>query len=175
MKALVAFYSHEGQNTVDFNVTQIKKGHTRMVAEMIASITGADILRIVPKEEYPFDYEACCARAKAEHEASLRPEINIPLETLDAYDTVFIGFPIWYRSYPRVITTFIDRFDFSGKKVLPFCTNEEGGFGMADLELSAAVKAKGGSVEMGLSVRGKNADNCEEPVRSWLRRCNVSK
>jgi len=169
MKALVAFYSHEGQNTVDFAVTQIKKGHTRMVAEKIAELTGSDILRIVPKKEYPFDYEACCARAKAEYEASARPEISIPLETLDAYDTIFIGFPIWYRSYPRVIATFVERFDFTGKKVLPFCTNEEGGFGMADLELSAAVKSKGGNVELGLSVRGKNAENCTDAVVRWLR------
>lgn len=173
MKALVAFFSHEGQNTVNFNVTQIEKGHTRVVAEKIADLTGSDILRILPKEEYPVDYEACSARAKAEHEGSLRPEIVIPLETLDAYDTIFLGFPIWYRTYPRVIATFIEKFDFTGKRILPFCTNEEGGFGMADLELSAAIKAKGGKTELGLSVRGKNAQNCEDQIKRWLEMCNA--
>ncbi len=175
MKALVAFFSHEGQNTVNFNVTQIEKGHTRVVAEKIADLTGSDILRILPKEEYPVDYEACSARAKAEHEGSLRPEIVIPLETLDAYDTIFLGFPIWYRTYPRVIATFIEKFDFTGKRILPFCTNEEGGFGMADLELSSAIKAKGGQTELGLSVRGKNAENCDEQVSRWLRMTGVIK
>ena len=168
MKALVTYFSHEGQNTIDFKVTQIKKGHTRVVAEKIAELTGADMLRILPKEEYPVDYEACSARAKAEHEGSLRPEIVIPLETLDAYDTIFIGFPIWYRSYPRVIASFVEKFDFTGKRILPFCTNEEGGFGMADMELGSAIKAKGGKVELGLSVRGKNADNCEDQIKRWL-------
>ena len=173
MKALVTYFSHEGQNTIDFKVTQIKKGHTRVVAEKIAELTGSDILRIIPKEEYPVEYEACSARAKSEHVVILRPEIVLPLETLDAYDTIFIGFPIWYRSYPRVIATFVERFDFTGKRVLPFCTNEEGGFGMADLELGSAIKAKGGNVELGLSVRGKNADNCEEQVSRWLRMTGV--
>ena len=169
MKSLVVYYSHEGQNTVDFNVVQIKKGHTRQVAETIAKVTGADILRIVPKEEYPTDYEKCCERAKDEYEKNARPEIVIPLETIDAYDRIFIGFPIWYRRYPRVIATFVERFDFSGKTVYPFCTNEEGGFGLADMELASAVKAKGGNVELGLSVRGKNAEDCEAAVRRWLR------
>ena len=175
MKALVTYFSHEGQNSIDFKVTQIKKGHTRIVAEKIAELTGSDILRIIPKEEYPADYDAVSARAKAEHDGSLRPEIILPLETLDAYDTIFIGFPIWYRSYPRVIATFVEKFDFTGKRVLPFCTNEEGGFGMADLELGSAIKAKGGKVELGLSVRGKNADNCETQIKRWLVMSNVSK
>ena len=161
MGSLVAYFSYEGQNSA-------KKGNTTVVAEKIAAITGSDILRIVPTEEYPVDYEACSARAKAEHDGSLRPEIVLPLETLDAYDTIFIGFPIWYRSYPRVIATFVEKFDFTGKRVLPFCTNEEGGFGMADMELGSAIKAKGGKVELGLSVRGKNADNCEDQIKRWL-------
>ena len=169
MKSLVVYYSHEGQNTIDFNVVQIEKGHTRQVAEKIAELTGSDILRILPKEEYPTDYDKCCERAKKEYEESIRPEIVVPLESLDAYDKVFIGFPIWYRSYPRVIATFIDKYDFSGKTVLPFCTNEEGGFGMADMELASAIKAKGGVVELGLSVRGKNTGDCEAAVRRWLR------
>ena len=169
MKSLVVYYSYEGHNSVDFNVVSIKKGHTRQVAEKIAELTDADILRITPKEEYPMDYDKCCERAKAEHEQSARPEIEVPLETLDAYDRIFIGFPIWYRSYPRVIATFIEKFDFTGKTVFPFCTNEEGDFGMADMEIASAVKARGGSCEFGLAVRGKNAGDCEASLRRWLR------
>lgn len=168
MRGLVVYYSHEGQGTIDFNVKQFAKGHTRIVAEKIADLTGSDILRIVPKEPYPVEYEACCERAKAEYESGARPEINMPLESIDAYDTVFLGFPIWYRSYPRVIATFVEKFDFSGKKVMPFCTNEEGGFGMADMQLASAIKAKGGTVAEGLSIRGKRVDGCDGAVRSWL-------
>ncbi|MBQ2527618.1 MAG: NAD(P)H-dependent oxidoreductase [Spirochaetales bacterium] len=168
MGSLVAYFSHEGQNSVNFDVKDIKKGHTRTVAEKIAAFTGADILRIQPAEAYPADYDECCKRAKAEADGSERPAINIPLESLDAYDTIYIGFPIWYRSYPRVIATFIDRFDFTGKKVRPFCTNEEGAFGMADMELEAAIRRRGGEMERGLAVRGSNVDSCDDALKRWL-------
>ena len=168
MGSLVAYFSHEGQNSVNFDVKDIKKGHTRTVAEKIAAITGADILRIQPAEAYPADYDECCRRAKAEADGSERPAINIPLQSLDAYDIIYIGFPIWYRSYPRVIATFIERFDFTGKKVRPFCTNEEGAFGMADMELESAIRRRGGETERGLAVRGSNVDSCDDAIKRWL-------
>ena len=138
------------------------------MAEKIADLTGSDILRIVPAVPYSSDYEECCKRAKDEVDRSLRPEINIPLETLDAYDVIYIGFPIWYRSYPRVIATFVEKFDFAGKKVRPFCTNEEGAFGMADMELEAAIKRRGGEMERGLAVRGQNVESCDAALKRWL-------
>lgn len=137
MGSLVAYFSYEVQNSV-------KKGNTMIVAEKIAAITGADIMRIEPKEKYPSDYDECCARAKTEINDNLRPAIVNHLQTLDAYDTIYIGFPIWYRSYPRVIGTFIDSLDFTGKKVRPFCTNEEGAFGIAAMELEPLIKRRGG-------------------------------
>ena len=168
MGSLVVFFSHEGQNSVNFDVKDLKKGHTRIVAEKIAELTGSDILRIEPAEAYPADYDECCKRAKAEADGSLRPEIKMPLQSLDAYDVIYIGFPIWYRSYPRVIATFIERFDFTGKKVRPFCTNEEGAFGMADMELDAAIRRRGGETGRGLAVRGQNAATCDDAIRRWI-------
>ena len=69
MGSLVAYFSYEVQNSV-------KKGNTMVVAEKIAAITGADIMRIEPKEKYPSDYDECCARAKTEINDNLRPAIN---------------------------------------------------------------------------------------------------
>ena len=161
MGSLVAYFSYEGQNSA-------KKGNTMIVAEKIAAITGADILRVEPKEKYPADYEECCRRAKAEIDGNLRPEIVGHLQTLDAYDTIYIGFPIWYRSYPRVIATFIDSLDFTGMKVRLFCTNEEGAFGLADMELETLVKRRGGTMEKGLVIKGQDAASCDDAIRRWV-------
>lgn len=169
MAGLVVYFSHEGQNSVNFDIQNVKKGHTRTVAEKIADITGSDIFRIVPEEPYPADYDAVCRRAQAEYEDNIHPQINVPFESLESYDTIYIGFPIWFRSYPRVVASFIDKFDFTGKTVKPFCTNEEGEFGMADMELENAVKTKGGKVVKGLAVRGSDVNTCDEALRKWLQ------
>ena len=169
MAGLVVYFSHEGQNSVNFDIQNVKKGHTRTVAEKIADITGSDIFRIVPAEPYPADYDAVCRRAQAEYEDNIHPQINVPFESLESYDTIYIGFPIWFRSYPRVVASFIDKFDFTGKTVKPFCTNEEGEFGIADMELENAVKVKGGKVVKGLAVRGSDVNTCDEALRKWLQ------
>ena len=161
MGSLVAYFSYEVQNST-------KKGNTMIVAEKIAAITGADIMRIEPKEKYPSDYNECCTRAKDEINNNLRPEIINHLQSLDAYDTIYIGFPIWYRSYPRVIGTFIDSLDFTGKKVRPFCTNEEGAFGIAAMELEALIKRRGGILEPGLAIKGPEATTCDDAIKRWV-------
>ena len=161
MGSLVAYFSYEEQNSV-------RKGNTMMVAEKIAAITGSDILRIEPREKYSSDYDECCRRAKAEIDGNLRPEIINHLQTLDAYDVIYIGFPIWYRSYPRVIATFIDSLDFTGRKVRPFCTNEEGAFGMAEMELESLIRRHGGEIGPGLAIRGQDAATCDDTIRHWV-------
>ena len=161
MGSLVAYFSYEIQDST-------KKGNTMIVAEKIAAIAGADIMRIEPKEKYPSDYDECCKRAKAEINDNLRPEIVNHLQTLDAYDTIYIGFPIWYRSYPRVIGTFIDSFDFTGKKVRPFCTNEEGAFGLAAMELEPYIKRRGGVLEKGLAIKAPEVSTCDDAIRRWI-------
>ncbi len=84
------------------------------------------------------------------------------------YDVIYLGFPIWYRTYPRLVASFVDVADLKDKVVRPFCTNEEGAFGIADFELSAAVKMKGGRLEKGLAVKSFNVASCDEELRNWI-------
>lgn len=168
MKSLVAYFSHEGGNSVDFEVKDVKKGHTRVVAEKLAEISGSTLFRIVPSVPYPDDYDEVCKRAKKEYEDGRDPEIILPVTDLDEYGIVFLGFPIWFRSYPGVISTFLNSFDFHGKKVYPFCTNEEGEFGTADLELKALVESRGGEASRGVAIKGSKVEECEPVLRKWL-------
>ncbi len=162
MKSIVVYFSMDSGN--------IKKGSTRIVAEKISQMTGSDIARIEPEMKYPTDYDELCKRAKYEIDENIHPQIKSISVDLQTYDTVFIGFPIWYRTYPRPVASFIDEIDLKGKRVIPFCTNDEGEFGTADLELGSVVKAKGATTEMGLSVKNVRAETCDNAVKTWLSR-----
>ena len=169
MKSLIAYFSYEGTNTIDFEEVNVEKGHTRIIAEYLNElIPDSDIYRITPVKEYPHDYEQVCKRAKEEYEANKDVEINTPIINLDLYDNIYIGFPIWFRSYPRVISSFLNKFDLSGKSVIPFCTNEEGSFGMADMELDRLVTSLGGTLLKGISIRGSEARSAKTKLASFI-------
>ena len=102
-------------------------GNTKAVAEEITRLTGADLYEIVPAVPYTdedLNYNNNECRANQEmNDASARPAIGSEAMDVSSYDTVFIGYPIWWGTMPRIINTFLDTYDLSGKTVLPFCTS----------------------------------------------------
>ncbi len=97
-------------------------GNTKYVAEYIASQTGATLFRIEPATPYPTEYKPCTEVAKKEKEQNARPAIATRVEDWEAYDTIFIGCPVWWWTAPMIINTFAESYDFKGKTVIPFCT-----------------------------------------------------
>lgn len=168
MKKLVVYFSRVGENSVDGQIEVVTKGYTEIVAEKIASKTGADLFKLVPEVPYPENYEECVSRARHEsHENAKVPFLN-KMDSIDDYDTVFVGFPNWYRSYPRIVATFLASYSFIGKKVIPFCTNEEGAFGIGELELKSAVK--GALIKPGFACKGYDAPSCDLKLDEWLKK-----
>ncbi len=102
-------------------------GNTKAVAEKIGETTGADIFEIVPAVPYTeadLNYGDDNSRATAEqNDDSARPEISGAIENMEEYDTVFIGYPIWWGQAPKIMYTFMESYDFNGKTVIPFCTS----------------------------------------------------
>ena len=95
-------------------------GNTEKMANVIKERTGGDILEIEPAVAYPTDYSECGDVAKVERDENARPEIaNLP-DSLDEYDTIFIGYPIWWHTAPMIIGTFLENYDLSGKEIYPF-------------------------------------------------------
>lgn len=95
-------------------------GNTEKMANTIRERTGGDLLKIEPATAYPADYSECGDVAKAERDENARPEIaNLP-DSLDEYDTIFIGYPIWWHTAPMIIGTFLESYDLSGKEIYPF-------------------------------------------------------
>ncbi len=167
MAALVVYFSRAGENIVNDEREIIEKGFTEKFAEKIHKITGGALIKLLPTEEYPFGYDDCNKRARKEYEENLLPSIkNLPA-SIDAYDTIYLGFPLWYRSYPRIIATFIKSYSFVGKIVKPFCTNEEGSFGIMELELRSSLK--GAIVKNGLAIRGYDVDKSDKLIEDWIK------
>ena len=170
MKSLVVYFSRDGYNSIDGKVEYITKGKTHILAERIAALSGSDIYRLIPEIEYPMDYEECLKRAKIENDRNIHPGLSNPLYSLNEYDLIYLGFPNWYRSYPRLIATFIDLHDLKGKTIKPFCTNEEGAFGIGELELRSALKQKEAILKDGLAVKGSEVENSDDKILRWLEK-----
>ena len=145
-----------------FSFTKTTKG----IADSIADILGADTYQITPTEAYASDnsnYYDSSTRAYQEQygPASARPAINTTLASTD-YDIVLLGFPIWYAKVPRVILSFLDAYDFSGKTVIPFCTSGSSGISAAQTELESTytdINWKSGS-----RLNGYTTDQ----LKTWL-------
>lgn len=141
-------------------------GNTKTIAEMIAEETGGDLFEIVPKEPYSDDYDTVVDVAKEEQNEDARPEIDGTVDNWDSYDTVFIGYPNWWSDVPMIMNTFIESYDFTGKTVIPFCTNGGGGFGNSLSTIEE--EAEGATILDGFAVSGSKAADAEEDVKVWL-------
>ncbi len=142
-------------------------GTTKGVAEKLADVTGADLYEIVPAEPYTSDdlnYGNKNSRAAMEHnDKTARPAIGSDRIDLTPYDTVFVGYPIWFGEEPRVMDTFAEQYDFSGKTVIPFCTSGSSGIGRSGQNLSEYAGT--GNWLEGKRFSGSTTEN---DLRTWL-------
>lgn len=116
--SIVVYFSHAGYN---FEVGYVERGNTAVLADMIASKTGSDVFEIVPAQPYPEDYDECLDVAIAERNANARPAYSGEVD-LAPYETVYLGYPLWWRDLPMCVRTFLESHDWAGKQIRPFCT-----------------------------------------------------
>lgn len=113
-------------------------GTTMKIAEYAADILGADLYQITPEVPYTEQDLAYYTNGRADQEQNnpnARPTISDSIKNMDQYDTVLIGYPIWHGQAPRIISTFLESYDFAGKKLLPFCTSHSSGIGSSASDL----------------------------------------
>ena len=127
MKALVAYFSATGT--------------TERAAQALAEATGADLFEIEAAEPYTaadLNWNNSSSRSSLEmNDDAARPAIAQKVSDLEAYDTVFVGFPVWWYIEPRIIDTFLESYDFTGKTIIPFATSGGSGLGEAPARMSA--------------------------------------
>ncbi len=168
MKNLIVYYSRKGENYWNGSIKNLQKGNTARVAEFIQSAVGGDLFEVETVKPYSVDYYKCIEEAKAELQANARPEIKGYVEDLSGYDTIFVGYPNWWGQMPMCMCTFLEHYDLSGKKIVPFCTNEGSGMGSSEKQLKNICK--GATIAAGLSVHGAEALQSEAKVSAWAKK-----
>ena len=158
-KILVAYFSHSG--------------NTREIANQIHKRVGGDIFEIVTVKPYPKVYRECTDAAKKELETNARPPLAKEVANMDSYDVVFIGYPSWWGTLPMALFTFLEKYDFAGKTVIPFCTHEGSALGRSLQDITKlAPKAK---LLEGLAVRGGSVKGAQNEVAAWLAKIGMAK
>lgn len=137
-------------------------GTTKAVANKIQKLTGGDLLRIKEKSPYPKDYDKCVARAEKELNKDSRPAITTAAANMKSYDVIYIGFPIWWHTTPKVIHTFVEQYNLKGKTVIPFCTS--GGSDIEEAMPAIDKMCKGATILNGYT---SNSGSTSE-IQKWL-------
>ena len=152
-KRLVAFFSASGT--------------TKRVAEMIASAVDADMYEIMPKQPYSkADLNWMDKKSRSSVEMSdkkFRPEISDTDVSVDQYDEIILGFPIWWYVAPTIINTFLEKYDFTGKKIVLFATSGGSGFGKTVQELQPS--APGAEIREGKLLN----DGSKQAIENWVK------
>ncbi len=170
-KILTVYYSRKGENYVNGSIKNLKKGNTERVAEFIQKAVGGDLFEIETVREYSESYMTCIEEAKQELREKARPEIKAYPESFEDYDTIFVGYPNWWGTMPMCMFTLLEKYDLSGKTIIPFCTNEGSGMGVSEKDLKNICK--GAAVKSGLSIRGGSSQDAESKVAAWVKGCAV--
>lgn len=142
-------------------------GTTKGVAEKIAAITGGDLYEIEAAQPYTEEdrnwHDDNSRTTHDQNDPSFRPEIGSELPSLEGYDTVYLGFPIWWGQEPRILDTFVESCDFDGITVIPFCTSGSSGIGSSGKNLEA--NAGSGTWLSGERFGGGVS---EDELRAWI-------
>lgn len=143
-----------------------RTGNTEKIAEYLIELTDADsyvIEAAVPYTDDDIQYQDDNCRAnKEQNDKTVRPEIADPISSIDSYDTIFLGYPIWWGQEPRIIDTFLESYDFSDKTVIPFCTSGSSGIETSEKNISELVS-------IGNQLEGKRfpASATKDDVKAW--------
>lgn len=160
-KALIVFFS--------------ATGNTRKAAQALADITDADLYEIIPAQPYTeadLNYSDSSSRATLEqNDDTARPEISGTIPDISDYDVIYVGFPIWWGRMPRILFTFLDACDLSGKTIAPFCTSGSSGISAAVREIERLEPDA--AVTDGLRVG--NVSDPSDALLEWLSRIGLSK
>lgn len=177
-KTLIAYFSlpetrgdAEEDSTVTVNGEKL--GNTQYVANLIQEHTGADVFRIEAVKQYnTSDHQALIDDAKEEQENDARPEIKNKINNFGDYDTIFIGYPIWWSDLPQILYTFLESYDFTGKNVYLFSTN--GGSGLSGTVSTITNKLSGANVNSNAFKLHRNSmEDAPEEVETWLKEIDI--
>lgn len=155
-KVLVAYFSWSGNG--------------QQMARWIAEETGGDLFRILTEEPYGEDFDSTAERAQAELNDGTRPALSVHIDpkVMAQYDTIYLGFPVWWYDLPTPVWTFLEEYDLSGKTIIPFFSHNGSSDGANSLNRITEL-ANGASVQVedAFSIRGNRVSDAEKQVKEW--------
>ena len=165
-KSIVIYFSRADENYYGGELKTTKKGNTEVIAEYIQEFTGANLFKVERKIPYATDYKTCCDEALAEKKSNARPELLRELDSIDEYDRIYIGFPIYWGTMPMPMFTQLEKFNWAGKKVQYFCTHE--GSGVASSKSDIAKVCDGAQILSGIAIVGSEVQNAKKQIEDWV-------
>lgn len=165
-KKLIAFYSRADENYVNGTIKILDTGNTEVAAGIIKELTDADVFKIEQIQAYSKDYNECIAQAQSDQKRGARPELKAYPDSIESYDTIYLGFPNYWSTMPMAVFTFLEHFDFNGKTIKPFCTHEGSGMGSSVNDIKRLCP--GAKVEKGLAIRGSGANRSVKDIKEWI-------
>ena len=168
---MIAYFSRADENYFSGSMRYVKVGNTEIAVGKIKELIDADVFKIEMKKPYSPVYMTCIEEAKADLRAKARPELVSLPDSIDGYDTVIIAYPNYWGTMPMAVFTFLEKFDFTGKSVLPLCTNEGSGMGASERDLARTYP--GAKIAKGLPITGSNAESSKPKIETWLKTNNL--
>jgi flavodoxin len=156
-KILVAYFSHTG--------------NTRELARYIQQQTGGDMFEIIPITPYSDDNDEAHAQARRDRDSRERPSLKTRIENMAQYDTIFLGFPVWLGTIPVPVAAFLEAYDFSGKRIIPFRSYGNHDSGQSDSAIKTLCSRS--TILEALSVKRENVRTSSAAVSVWLRKIGI--
>lgn len=164
-KSIIIYFSRAGEN---YAVGNIDKGNTEYIAQYIQSAINGDIFKVERDPDYSDNYNICVKESLMEWKQDILPPLKKQLNSIEQYDNVFIGGPIYFGVFPPPIKTQLKRLDFNNKNVYPFITHE--GSGEANVINYLKDNCPGAKINDPLVIFGHQARDAEPEVKEWLEK-----
>ena len=168
-KILTVFYSLKGETIAPgMKIVNLEKGYTASAAEFVQKAVGGDLFEIETVKTYIKDHMKMIYEAKEELEKGIRPELKRYPGLLSEYDTIFIGYPNWWNTLPMPVVTFLEHYDWTGKRIIPFCTS--GGSGLGNSVADLKKICTGADVADGGAFLGHEVEASEAEIAAWAKK-----
>jgi flavodoxin len=171
MKILIAYYSRAGKNYASGELVDLSVGNTEIAANRIRELSGGELFRIETLKPYPEAYHDATEAARMEKDRNARPRLSAKAEGMGSYTHVVLGYPNWWGTMPMALFTFLESYDFSGKAIAPFCTNEGSGLGHSEEDIARLCPRS--TLLRGLSITGSEVRESEPVIADWLKKCGL--
>ena len=164
---ITIYFSIKGQTIgPGMKLTHLDKGNTAVAAEFIQKAVGGDLFEIEADRAYSEDHMVLTKEAKQELENGTRVPAKF-YPDLSRYDTVYLGYPNWWNTMPMVLFTFLEHYDWTGKRIIPFCTNEGSGLGNSVSDIKKLCPDA--EVDEGASFTGSQVRESEGKIAGWAK------